>query len=220
MDNLHILQKKMFFIAALLLIFAVNSAVIFEGIGTTTHKEDGTVLSADINVTAFVDNPTVNSDPNCIANIIAIPEKRAVTNDLSTDLTVDVYDDDTYMGTFTTTTNSNGEATVNLCGQGLTLGSNYYDYDVIGFSHLRRSVDNIQSFQRDEFDLDFSESGTVTLLAGETSVNFDNYINSLDISTQIRTLYTNDNKNDLNRDHIVNSLDLSNTIYNLYEKGD
>jgi hypothetical protein len=67
----------------------------------------------------------------------------------------------------------------------------------------------------------FSKKENKKMLAGETSIQFDNKINSLDFSTQVRSLFeTNDQKNDLNQDGEVNTLDISNTVYNFYKTGD
>lgn len=99
------------------------------------------------------------------------------------------------------------------------LPSGNYDVAVKGFSHLRKVFPN-KSFIANSLFLDLT-SGGQELLAGDTSVIEDNYVNSLDLDSTIQYLYSFTNiKNDLNRDTQVNSLDLSNEIINLYKSGD
>ncbi len=173
----------------------------------------GVTASADVQINAIV--------PSCLLGITVYPEKRIPpVNNWGTILTVNIYDStNSLFGTFTTTTNSQGQSLTDLCALGMTPLPGTYTFYLRGYSHLRKVFPSIDSFENHETDIDFSSGGEV-LLAGETSNIFDNKINSLDLSTQIVKLYTSDYKNDLNQDGKVNSLDISNTIYNFFKTGD
>lgn len=85
-----------------------------------------------------------------------------------------------------------------------------------GYSHLARNYSVFLSDQHE--NLDFTPYGD--LLAGDTHSANDNLVNSLDISTSVNELNTNNYKNDLNQDQLVNSLDLSILFYNIGQSGD
>ena len=68
--------------------------------------------------------------------------------------------------------------------------------------------------------VDFTEGETFRVLAGDVHVTKDNYVNGLDISATVMTLYTSDLHADLNQDTQVNGLDLSILVVNLYKWGD
>ncbi len=179
---------------------------------------------------------TVNSSPQsdqvevtatvvgCFLYIHVYPEKRIPqTGNWSNEMLVNVYDSSgtTQLVTFTTTANSLGYTPpVNMCTLlGGTPSVTGYILRVKGLSHLRQRFPAVTGFGTVQtlFDLVPLEP---PLLAGETSIVFDNFINGLDLSTQVNALYTGNIKNDLNRDGQVNSLDLSNTIFNLYLFGE
>lgn len=114
-----------------------------------------------------------------------------------------------------TTPNGEGEITL-LPTEAIDSGT--YDFSIKGISHLRKNyysytISNLEPY------FDFSATGQ-HLLAGDTSVIVDNYINSLDLSTMIINLYGGDYRNDLNQDGKVNSLDFGNQVYNLFKAGD
>jgi hypothetical protein len=157
----------------------------------------------------------------CLFEIIAYPEKRIPRNgNWSTILNLDLISTSTNQSlSFQATTNSQGFASLDLCSMGFTPESGTFDLYLRGYSHLRKQFTNIDLFTFALTTLALTKD-TQHLLAGETSVIFDNKINSLDVSTQVNNLYTNSYKNDLNQDGKVNSLDLSNTSYNLYLTGD
>lgn len=110
---------------------------------------------------------------------------------------------------------ANGDGTLNSVDSNL-VGSGNYDFAIKGYSHLRKIY--TATLGPNQISLNFTGPGN-ELLAGDTSVIEDNFINSLDLSTISINLYTSDLKNDLNRDGVVNSLDLSNLSYNLYLAG-
>lgn len=157
---------------------------------------------------------------NCTLNFIVYPEKRIPrVNNWSTVLDIEIISPSQGLVASTKVKSNNlGEASVNYCDQGLNIKRGNYNIAISGASHLRKVFTNISLF-KDSKKINLSVENS-ELLAGETSVIKDNKINSLDISTQIKFLYTNDYKNDLNQDGKVNSLDLSNTITNFYKTGD
>lgn len=94
---------------------------------------------------------------------------------------------------------------------------NPYKVFIRGFSHLNREFncyDIVHSIEHIDLTLEGKE-----LLAGETSLVYDNYVNSLDMSVLIKDLFTAEYKTDLNQDGKVNSLDFANQIYNLFTAG-
>lgn len=114
-------------------------------------------------------------------------------------------------------TNNQGTGTLNIPINDPLPGDDYSIY-VTGLSHLREGY-NCYNINTTDVAIDLTAEGK-ELLAGETSVNFDNYINALDMSKLINDLFSGDNISDLNQDGKVNSLDYSNQLYNIYESGD
>jgi hypothetical protein len=157
----------------------------------------------------------------CSLTLTVKPEKRIPpVNNWGTLLTVDIYNQSGQrIFNYQVTSDKYGVGTVNICDHGVFLPPGIYRFFVRGFSHLRRNFGAHYTFDKSISILDLSSGGSL-LYAGETSNIFDNKINSLDISTQIVHLFTNDNKNDLNQDGKVNSLDISNTITNFFLVGD
>lgn len=156
----------------------------------------------------------------CVLEIIILPERRVpATNNWSTELNVDIRSGGVSVVNFTAVSNSSGYSATNLCNLGIFPPAGNYDYYIRGFSHLQRVFPNLASFNFFGTYHNLSATGK-QLLAGETSPVFDNRVNSLDISTQIKALYTADNKNDLNHDGVVNGLDVSNSIYNFWMTGE
>lgn len=156
----------------------------------------------------------------CELRITTRPQKRIpVSNNWGTQLGVEILAGSQSLGAYQTSSNSQGIASDNICDKGIQLTGGNYTLYVKGFSHLRRRFTNVASFDYYQTSLAFT-SPTQILFSGETSVIDDNFINSLDISTQIAHIYTNDIKNDLNRDGVVNSLDFSSTIANFYMSGE
>ncbi len=113
-------------------------------------------------------------------------------------------------------TNNLGHGTINLTPAENIPNGNHTVY-IKGISHLTKRYNNIP-FNNQHENFDFTPYGD--LLAGETNIANDDYINSLDISTLINNLATGDYINDLNQDSIVNSMDLSIQLNNLYDVGD
>lgn len=167
----------------------------------------------DVVVTASV--------PSCIIEITARPEDRIpVVNNWSTLLNVDVRTlTESTVANFSGNSNNQGTLTYNLCANSQNVPSGTYNFYIRGFSHLRKKFPNVTSFTNYSSSVSFIALSQY-LTAGETSIVFDNFINGLDLSTQVIALGTGDIKNDLNRDGLVNALDLSITVKNLYELGD
>jgi len=185
-----------------------------------TYLSLTTTIIPPIKVEASTDQLKVTAQvDSCIVQITVHPEKRIPsTNNWGTILRVEIYSGSSYLGSYQVTTDSSGTGTANICSSNLKVLPGNYNFYLKGYSHLRKAFLNYPAFSTTKTTLNFATAGN--LLAGETSVIYDNYINSLDLSTQINHLYTNDYKSDLNQDGKVNSLDISNTIYNFFKHGD
>ena len=110
---------------------------------------------------------------------------------------------------------ANGYATLGDVDSALVPPGNY-DISVKGYSHLRKVFPN-KNFGANTLSFDLTSP---ELLAGDTSVVEDNYINSMDFAFAINNLYTSNTKSDLNRDGVVNSLDIGNIVKNIYTYGE
>ncbi|MFW5719918.1 MAG: hypothetical protein ACOCXT_02735 [Candidatus Dojkabacteria bacterium] len=159
----------------------------------------------------------VNFDPS----IKVYPEKRVpVTNNWANKNVIHIREAGTTQPLITQVveTASTGEGQMQEVDVSI-LPPGTYEVLVKGVSHLQKNF-NQHEFIAHKLWLDLTLEGEV-LLAGDTSVVEDNYVNSLDLSNTIRFLYRSDSiRNDLNRDGTVNSLDISNEITNLYLTGD
>jgi hypothetical protein len=201
-------------LAILSSIIGIFVSATFTNIYTrAASHQDSTIVNIDI------------QDNLCIFNITVKPEKRLpTTNNWGTLLTVEILDLSGFrIGTLQGRSNNFGQATFDICAQGVAMTTNTsYNFYIRGLSHLRKYYPNVNIVLGAKGANDFSVGGTSKLLlAGETSVIFDNYINSLDLSTQAKNFRrTDDEKDDLNRDGIVNALDISNTAYNFRKVGD
>lgn len=159
----------------------------------------------------------------CFILIRVYPEKRIpIIGNWSNQMEIDIYDANSiFLTSVNLTSNNLGfSPPIDMCTLlGSSPGIGQYILRVKGLSHLRQRFPPVTSFTTVQtlFDLVNLEP---PLLAGETSIIFDNFINGLDLATQVDRIYTGDIKNDLNRDGLVNSLDLSNTIFNLYVFGE
>lgn len=205
-------RKKTFFCA--ILAFAVISGLAMAGMipGSQVDAQE----EEQVQIGAVV--------PGCQLSVIAKPEKRwPRIGNWDTFLTVRIYNSSNgFVGQYTDLSNaSEGRSTVNICQLlGFTPPPGNYRFFIRGFSHLYRDFGLVSAFGGQITELDFSTDGRI-LYAGETSNVFDNKINSLDISTQINALFSqNDPKNDFNQDGEVNSLEIANTIDNFYMLGD
>jgi hypothetical protein len=197
------------FIFTLLALIAFISIDFHQGNNSQVKAQ----ISENVTVTAAV--------YSCTLSINVKPEKRIpVINNWDTEIDVEIYNSGgTFLGDFNAPTDNMGNATVNICAEGILITGGTYDFYIKGFSHLRMHFDNYVGFGTQQTTIDFSSSGQ-RLFAGETSVIYDNFINTLDLSTQIVKMETADVKNDLNQDGEVNALDISNTITNYLLSGD
>ncbi len=185
-----------------------------------------TLLMASVRVLGLTSASTsialeIKSNLICQLNLIVHPEKRIPrTGNWGTLLIVYIYKDNQKIASATARSNDQGAATFDFCPQNITFEPGNYNIAIKGLSHLCQYFQGVRAFDNDTDVVDLTTNNQI-LFAGETSNIFDDKINSLDASTQIRAFYsTNDEKNDLNRDGKVNSLDFSNTIYNFYDLGD
>ncbi len=115
-----------------------------------------------------------------------------------------------------TPTNNFGTGVINL-DHDENIEAGHYTVFIKGISHLTKRYDNIYFSKIAEY-YDFTDRPDI--LAGDTHDSRDDFVNSLDISTLIGKLNTDDYINDLNQDNQVNSLDLSNQVFNISVAGD
>lgn len=199
------------FALAVAMFFALGIVIIATASKVPAAKTG--VLAADLNVSAMV--------PICELYLTAYPEGRIPpTNNWATTLQVQILDvTNATVLNITDNTNNLGQLYYDLCGNAVVVGQGPHDFYLLGFSHLRKKFNDVTSLSSYVSTVQFTQPGDA-LLAGETSIVFDNFINGLDLSTQVINLFSGDVKNDLNLDGQVNSLDLSMTVNNLYKQGD
>ncbi|MFQ5492593.1 MAG: hypothetical protein ACE5DX_00315 [Candidatus Dojkabacteria bacterium] len=113
-------------------------------------------------------------------------------------------------------TNTSGTATISL-PLSTVIPDGDYRFFIKGYSHLREQF-NCYTLATQNPNIDLTVEGK-DLLAGEVSVIYDNYINSLDMSVLYNNQFSSSNKNDLNQDTKVNSLDIGNQLYNIFVAG-
>jgi cysteine-rich repeat protein len=94
-----------------------------------------------------------------------------------------------------------------------------YDIAYKGISHLTKIIRNVKIDSTTK-TLDFTDSESFYLVAGDVNQSKDDFINGLDIAADIDLLYTSDINGDLNRDGIVNGLDVSIVVSNIYKRGE
>lgn len=193
--------------------FASFVAVIFAGLIISNLRSQVLSDTTTTVVTASV--------PSCILQITTRPADRIpTTNNWGTQLQITATNlSDLTQTAFSGTSNNLGELTYDFCANAQVVTSGNYDFSIQGFSHLTKRIPNVLAFTSYNSSLFFT-APSQELTAGETSIVFDNYINGLDLSTQVVNLNSADVKNDLNQDGLVNSLDLSITVKNLYVQGD
>lgn len=210
-------QYKFFLaIAATIVLTSVISTTALNFLGNDSEANQDILGIGDDEDTVNV-SASVNS---CEIEITVYPEKRIPrTGNWGTLLTVQIFSGGNFIGSFQTNTSDQGTSLVNICDLGINLQEGTYTLRIRGFSHLYKVYPPVSGFGSYTSVIEFTGSGDV-LFAGETSNVFDNKINSLDISTQIRAIYSADVKNDLNQDGGVNSLDFSNTITNFFLEGE
>jgi hypothetical protein len=105
--------------------------------------------------------------------------------------------------------------------------SGWYTISFKGLSHLTKYLKNsdlskrsIQILDDTNYEFDFRIFDPLFLLAGDTALGKDDFVNSMDISASVRVLYQNEEHSDLNKDGAVNALDLSVLFQNLYKSGE
>lgn len=185
--------------------------IILVAFGFSINHANAQAGPKDVNIVAKV---------NYQINIKVYPEKRIpATANWSNQNTVEIRLPNSTTSLFTqvVNTNANGDGVMTSVDSDIIPPGNY-DFAIKGYSHLRKKYsatlgNNIVT------NIDFT-SPRDDLLAGDTSIIEDNYVNSLDLSQISINLYSANLKNDLNRDTLVNSLDLSNMAFNLYVGGD
>jgi hypothetical protein len=176
-----------------------------------------TGLTFIVRVTHATGTISVKGRVNFTPTLKVYPEKRVpLVGNWKNQATVEIRSPGTSTPLFTQVveTDTSGSATMQSLDTSMVPAGSY-DIAVKGISHLRRVYSGVP-FVANTVNIDLSTGGR--LIAGD--LNSDNYINSMDLSHQVRTMYSrNDTRTDLNRDGIVNSLDISNTSFNLFLKG-
>ncbi len=199
--------------------FAVGVIIDNGGLGITQDFGASLLYYGNANQVGVTGSVVSAVIPTCTLRVNIKPEKRIPRiGNWDTILTVEVATTSNItLRTFSFPTNTQGEGNYDLCGNGIYFPPGNYNFKIRGYSHLRKVFENILAFNTtSEFSITFLEE----MLAGETSIVYDNYINMMDFVTQIQELYTADYKNDLNQDGLVNSLDFANTITNFYLNGE
>jgi hypothetical protein len=205
-------NHKTAIIAALLFLVA---AFVFIRLKLLLNSQQSKVLgdSSDVQISAYI--------PITGMRFRVFPEKRIprIGNWATiADVTLVNCNDPTKVYQFNSIpTDSQGYGSVTFTPDVYTFDGPYRVY-IRGFSHLNRSF-NCYNIVQSNTLIDLTLEGK-ELLAGETSVIYDNYINALDLSTMVKKMFTTDYKNDLNQDGKVNSLDMANQIFNFYTHGD
>jgi hypothetical protein len=194
--------------------YAFSIVADIGGLGTT--QDLGATLLAFSGSNAVTVTATI---PTCKLTLNIKPEKRIPrVGNWETILNVEVRTSSNVpILNATIPTDSQGTGTYDLCANNVYFPPDSYSFFIKGFSHLRRVFQDTPAFNS---TTEFSISFEPEMLAGETSIVYDNYINILDFVTQINNLYSADYKNDLNQDGIVNSLDFNNIITNFYIAGE
>lgn len=171
----------------------------------------GNSTSSNVGIT-FVSSVSVTAD------IVAKPEKRIPsTGNDSTLLTVEVRTagtDDVRYATGVVTQNDGTYPDLTL-----DVGIGTYDIAAKGYSHLRRTLTNVQL--ADGVEIDFTDGGDDPLLSGDVNGSEgDNKVNGIDLTLIVGDLTSDDERTDLNRDGLVNGIDLTNAVANLNVTGD
>lgn len=176
-------------------------------------RSNAGVLAEDVVVTASV--------PVCNLQLTARPADRIPPiGNWGTYLNVSVTNlSDQQQFAFAGNSDNQGTINYDLCDNGVSVEPGTYNFYIRGLSHLRKRFPAVQTFTNYNSSVIFAAPSQY-LVAGETSEVYDNFINGLDISTQVVSLYTGDEQDDLNKDGVVNALDLSITVKNLYVQGD
>lgn len=176
-------------------------------------RSNAGVLAEDVVVTASV--------PVCNLQLTARPADRIPPiGNWGTYLNVNVTNlSDQQQFAFAGNSDNQGTINYDLCDNSVSVVPGTYNFYIRGLSHLRKRFPAVQTFTNYNSSVIFAAPSQY-LVAGETSEVYDNFINGLDISTQVVSLYTGDEQDDLNQDGVVNALDLSITVKNLYVQGD
>lgn len=197
----NFIQKRIIYFLLL-----ICSLTLFLGIPKSIAQQQ------DVNVSATVQP--------CILILLFQPSDRILGNfSTNADVSLRFSTTNNLLHNFNLTTDNSGSGVYDFCANSIFPVSGLYDFYIRGTSHLRKRISTVLTFTRATTTTDL-RSPTNLLIAGETSNIFDNKINSLDISTQIRALGTNNILNDLNQDGIVNELDLEITRRNFFLVGD
>ncbi|MDX9970603.1 MAG: hypothetical protein RBS56_01715 [Candidatus Gracilibacteria bacterium] len=168
------------------------------------------------------------TDPVCLPSmftVLAYPEKRVAKTDgnFSTrgSLNFTGIGGDDFVLSVPTGDSGFGQI------ENTTVPAGWYKVSFKGLSHLTKFLKNsdlsqqsIQILENTDYDFDFTLFDPLFLLAGDTALGKDDFVNSMDISASVRALYQNEEHGDLNKDGAVNALDLGILFFNLYKSGE
>lgn len=204
----------------LIAIIVVFVGMITTVIGVTLFKtqQSGSVLNEEIDIYADVGA--------CILTFIVEPGSRAAMN-WSTDIDVDVYDNtDTFLGTFSGTTNNDGELTLNICNEGIyAYQSGTYTFIVDGPSHIPTTFSGYWPATAAQ-TVDLTEGGQTIVPGDINQPSNDDEINSLDIARIIQNHGLNSGDagytylDDLDLDDDVDTTDANIMFSNFYRSSD
>lgn len=192
---------------AIAFLFLLLSVVLI----TYSKQPSPSTLGENIDIIAQVNT--------CILNLTVYPEGRVPPiNNWGTNADITVYNSLNSLQFATSITTDNfGQTTINNCLLGSYPEVGLYKFKVKAIAHLTRVFTNINSFYAYQSNIDLTSK---LLQAGETSIVVDDYINSLDLATQIKNFFLPDYQNDLNADGIVNVLDINLSVNNLFKAGE
>lgn len=203
-------HKLVLAIVVILSVFALMIGIAFFSQPEKRVLSETTLANVDVDVTVY----------NCQLQFTVYPEKRIpATNNWATNLSMEILNlSNTSLGSFSAVTNNAGVATVNICDEGIFLTAGNYNYKIKGESYLQKRFDNYPGYSAGLTIVDFSGAGE--LKVGDNREGGDNKVNSLDLTAQVKNIYSTDYKNDFNKDGVVNALDISTLLANFYITGD
>ncbi len=186
---------------------------------TIDNDTDGAIDCADTDCA---------SDPVCLPSIftvLAYPEKRVAKTggNFSTRGSLNLLGIGGSNFSLAVPTGDSGFGQI----ENTTVPAGWYKVSYKGLSHLTKFLKNEDLSQKSEqiltntdYNFDFTLLDPLFLLAGDTALGKDDFVNSMDISASVRALYQNEEHGDLNRDGAVNALDLGILFFNLYNSGE
>ena len=182
------------------------------------------IVAIDIatNMTIYVGSFKTPSDSVKSLKIYAKPEKRVVKTggNLALDATVLFYDPVTLDVIHTLNISLDKTGSTTLYNVIMPNGTGLQAI-LKGQSHLARKIIGVDILNGQNIILDFTESGSTELLAGDVQGTGlkDNFVDILDVSAENVNYNEAGLNEDLNRDGIVDVMDMSVTLVNFNKAG-